>query len=123
MACEAPAGHVAAAGDCDDTDAAFNPGAAEDDCTDPADYNCDGSVGYADADADGVAACEDCDDADNTAAPGNDELCGDAVDNDCDGDVDEADAVDARTYYADLDEDGFGDADASTAACAVRSFG
>ena len=33
--------------------------ADESDCTDPNDYNCDGSVAYADADADGWAACED----------------------------------------------------------------
>lgn len=32
--------------DCDDTDPAIHPGAPEWDCTDPVDYNCDGSVGY-----------------------------------------------------------------------------
>src|SRR5262249_20379287 len=48
-ACDAPSGAVAITGDCDDSDDAYNPGATER-CTDPHDYNCDGSVGYADAD-------------------------------------------------------------------------
>ena len=42
--------------DCDDTSSDFYPGAPETDCSDPNDYNCDGSVGYADADGDGAAA-------------------------------------------------------------------
>jgi hypothetical protein len=61
-ACAAPEGYVELAGDCDDGDASFNPLATEDDCTDPTDYNCDGSTGFADADGDGFAACEECDD-------------------------------------------------------------
>jgi hypothetical protein len=44
IACEAPEGAVAFGEDCDDADAAFNPGASETDCDDPNDYNCDGSV-------------------------------------------------------------------------------
>ena len=51
-------------GDCDDDDAIYNPGATEDDCTDPIDYNCDGSVGSVDLDGDGFWACEECDDTD-----------------------------------------------------------
>ena len=35
--CDAPSGYVELAGDCDDTDVAYNPGATEDDCTDPND--------------------------------------------------------------------------------------
>ena len=46
QACERPEGYVEDDGDCDDSSGAFHPGAAESDCTDPADYNCDGSVGY-----------------------------------------------------------------------------
>ena len=117
LACEAPEGHAPTDGDCDDGDAAFNPGAAEDDCADPNDYNCDGSVGYADEDGDGYAACEECDDANAALNPGADEVCGDEVDNDCDGDVDEADAVDAATWYADVDSDGFGDPAAGEPGC------
>ncbi|MFH1462791.1 MAG: putative metal-binding motif-containing protein [Pseudomonadota bacterium] len=120
LACVAPSGHVALDGDCDDADPAFNPGAAETDCTDPHDYNCDGSVGYADADGDGFAACVDCDDADAGAWPGADEVC-DGDDEDCDGVIDEDDAVDAPTWYADADGDGYGDAASTAVACAAPS--
>ncbi|MCB9762214.1 MAG: hypothetical protein H6739_20610 [Alphaproteobacteria bacterium] len=115
-ACEQPSGHVAAGGDCDDADAAYNPAATEDDCTDPNDYNCDGSVGFADADGDGWAACEDCDDADAAISPDATEVC-DAVDNDCDGTIDEPDAADAPLWYADTDGDGYGDPVTGQAAC------
>jgi hypothetical protein len=70
-------------GDCDDGDPAFHPGADETDCSDPNDYNCDGSVGYADRDGDGFAACEECDDTDSAVHPGASELC-DGTDDDCD---------------------------------------
>ncbi|MBN2799316.1 MAG: hypothetical protein JXX28_09240 [Deltaproteobacteria bacterium] len=114
-ACEAPVDFVDNAEDCDDTNPTFHPGAPETDCTDANDYNCDGSVGYADADADGVPACEDCDDRRADVLPGADELC-DGADNDCDALVDE-DAVDAETWYADLDHDGHADPDNAVRAC------
>ena len=120
VACDAPAGHVADGTDCDDLNAAFHPGADESDCTDSADYNCDGSVGYADADGDGFAACEDCDDAAATSSPLGIEVCDDA-DNNCDGTIDEDGAVDAETWFADADGDGFGDADTTAEACAAPS--
>ena len=85
-------------GDCDDANAAFNPGAIEADCTDLNDYNCDGSVTSADADADGWAACEDCNDADSSVSPDGVELAGDGVDSDCDG---------VDTCYDDADADGY----------------
>ena len=114
QACTAPAGTVEFTGDCDDTDATFNPSASES-CTEATDYNCDGSTGYADADGDGYAACEDCDDA--TASNNADglEVC-DGADNDCDGDVDEATA-DSLVWYADVDGDGFGDPSDFQIAC------
>ncbi len=115
-ACDQPSGTAGYGGDCDDGDPAFNPGAVEDDCTDPADYNCDGSTGYADDDGDGYAACEDCDDSDATINADADERC-DGVDNDCDGEIDEDDAVDTATWYADADGDGFGDMASTTEAC------
>ncbi len=113
--CDAPSGAVGLDGDCDDTNAAYNPGAAEADCDDPNDYNCDGSVGFADADADGWAACAECDDGDPAISPDATEVCNDR-DDDCDGDVD-GDAVDAGTWYADTDGDSFGDALLTMVAC------
>ena len=65
--CVQPHGYVSTGGDCDDTNALYNPSAIESDCTDPNDYNCDGSVGYADSDNDGFPACEDCDDAESSS--------------------------------------------------------
>jgi hypothetical protein len=109
-ACEAPSGHAAAAGDCDDGDPASFPGAAE--VCDGVDNSCDGavdegalSVFYADGDADGygvessaVEACEapsgyaavagDCDDADPALTP--EDYDADGVSS-CGGDCDDAD--------------------------------
>ncbi len=115
-ACTQPSGTAAYGGDCDDTDPAYNPGEVEDDCTDPADYNCDGSTGYSDGDGDGWAACEDCDDSDAAVNPDAEELCN-RVDDDCDGTIDEPDAADALTWYADGDGDGYGDLGSTTTAC------
>ncbi len=141
VACEAPSGSVAGATDCDDTDAAVSPDGVE--ACNGADDDCDGDVDeddavdagtwYRDADGDGfgdasdaAVACAapsgyggdatDCDDTEPGAYPGADETC-DGIDNDCEGDVDEADAVDAGTWYADTDGDGFGDPAAATVAC------
>ncbi|MES2642945.1 MAG: MopE-related protein [Myxococcota bacterium] len=115
--CDQPAGYVALVGDCDDADTAYNPGADESDCTDANDYNCDGSTGFDDADADGFAACEECNDASAATYPGADELC-DSADNDCDAEIDEG-ALDAATWYADADEDGYGDGAMATMSCAA----
>jgi hypothetical protein len=120
QACEQPSGYAELPGDCDDADAAYNPGADESDCADPNDYNCDGSVGYADVDGDGWAACEECDDADADQYPGADELCN-GEDDDCDGTVDEDDAIDVATWYADTDADGFGDSAVTAFACDAPS--
>ena len=135
--CVAPAGHVADDTDCDDSNAAVSPGAAE--VCDDLDNDCDGVVDdgavpgtfYRDADGDGfgdpgvtvqgcsppsgyVAAGGDCDDAAVVTFPGAAELC-DVIDNDCDGVVDDGAAI--ATYYADVDGDGFGDAAAAVVAC------
>ncbi len=118
LSCDAPEGYVLYAGDCDDSDPAYHPSAEESDCSDPNDYNCDGSTGYADLDEDGFAACEECEDMDASIFPGADEYC-DLEDNDCDGEVDEDDALDASTWYLDEDLDGFGQAEVSLVACYV----
>ncbi|MFN7147168.1 MAG: MopE-related protein, partial [Myxococcota bacterium] len=112
--CEPPGDEVADGTDCDDTNAAAWPGAPED-CGDAFDANCDGSIGFEDADRDGTAACEDCDDADATVHPGAAEFC-DGVDDDCDGTVDETPA-DGRFYYEDADGDGAGDLATALRAC------
>ncbi|MDP2314690.1 MAG: MopE-related protein [Pseudomonadota bacterium] len=114
LACQAEAGFSADPTDCDDTDPAVHPGADEVDCADPVDYNCDGSVGYADLDGDGSAACNDCDDGAPTAYPGASEVC-DEIDNNCDGAIDEGMTA---VYYADADGDTYGDLGVAIAACA-----
>ena len=115
-ACAQPDGYVDNDEDCNDSDVAFQPGAPEF-CEDPNDYNCDGSVGYEDADGDGVAACEDCDDTDAIISPDAPEIC-DGIDNDCDGDIDvDADPTVAFTWYFDGDQDGYGDPAYSINSC------
>ena len=118
-ACSAPTGYAALGGDCDDADPAFNPGATES-CDEAVDYNCDGSVAYADADGDGWAACQDCDDTAAAVNAAAEEVCN-GFDDDCDGDIDDADAdVDASTgtvWYADADSDSYGDSASASWAC------
>ncbi len=143
--CESEAGEIDTGGDCDDANAEINPGATE--SCDSVDNDCDGDTDeagaegeitfYIDADADGhgdatisYTACslddtwvensDDCNDADAAAYPGADEWC-DAIDNDCDGEVDEVDAVDAGTWFADADLDGFGDDASAVLACDMPS--
>jgi len=116
QSCSQPdSGYVSQGGDCDDGDPAFHPGAPEEDCTDPNDYNCDGSTGYDDDDGDGWAACEECDDGDATVNPDADEVCN-GIDDDCDDEIDE-DALDASSWYADSDGDSYGDLLFSLQAC------
>lgn len=51
--------------------------------------------------------CTDCDDTRDDVNPDVSELCND-IDDNCDGETDEDTAVDARTYYDDIDADGYG---------------
>jgi hypothetical protein len=139
--CDQPSGYLAEAGDCDDGDPAQHPGADEycngedDDCDELVDEGdaLDVATWYQDADGDGygdldvtLLACDaptgfvedatDCDDEVASTYPGADEYC-DGVDSDCDGTVDENDALDATTWYADGDGDGYGDAATAMVEC------
>jgi thiol-disulfide isomerase/thioredoxin len=135
--CSPPNGAFAQqGGDCDDSNAAINPGMT-DLCSsaDGLDNDCNGAVDdadlqvwYPDADADGfgaelpeVIACEppaghvgnnaDCDDGQSSVFPGATEVC-DGLDNDCDGTVDED-----FLWYTDADGDGFGDDSTAQPTC------
>ena len=136
--CTAPAGYVANDDDCDDTNRAINPAAAE--ACNGIDDDCDGSIDdgmvatnwYEDVDSDGygdassvVADCvsptgyvnndDDCDDTDNGVYPGAIEVCDD-IDQDCDGRIDDS-AVDGTTWYRDADSDAYGNASVTSVAC------
>jgi hypothetical protein len=125
--------------DCNDTDASVNPGAIEvcdgvdNDCSGEIDDDAvDGTTYYDDQDSDGYGdpgfpriSCEpmhghvlddtDCDDFDSTVHPNATESC-DSIDEDCDGDIDEG--LETTTFYADEDDDGYGDPSDMVDACA-----
>jgi MYXO-CTERM domain-containing protein len=139
QACAQPVGTVADATDCDDADAAINPGAAEicngldDDCDGDTDVDAtDAILWYSDADGDGFGtpdattlACDqpdnyvaddtDCDAADSNVNPDAEEVCN-GIDDDCDTAID-VDATDAGTWYPDADGDGYGDSTQASIAC------
>jgi len=73
---------------------------------------------FPDNDKDGFDQRTDCDDTDPAIHPEADEVC-DEVDNDCDElvDVDDSDVVDAGTWYADEDGDGYGALNKERVAC------
>jgi hypothetical protein len=91
-ACNQPDGYVPNSDDCDDGNDIVHPLAIENDCEDPTDYNCDGSVQYDDADEDGFPACNDCDDT-------------------------ISDITGPSTYYIDYDNDGYGSSYYTQLAC------
>ena len=66
-----------------------------------------------DFDGDGYYDDEDCNDRDATISPAATEIC-DGYDNDCDGAIDEEVL---RTFFADSDGDGFGDAEETMSGC------
>jgi hypothetical protein len=106
-------------GDCNDGDAAVNPGvdetcpSADPLCYDGIDNDCDGVVdgGTEDLDGDGYTdAAGDCDPTDASRYPGNREVP-DAKDNDCDGLIDEG------TVLYDDDGDSYCEGLAGTSGC------
>ena len=125
--------------DCDDLNGFLHPDAEE--ICDDIDNNCDGQIDedllqsyFLDLDSDGfgdpnliVEACTqasnmvdnglDCDDIDPMISPNADELCSDDIDNNCDGTVNEDSSIDALLWYADADQDGYGDLNQTQFSC------
>ncbi len=97
-------GVTARAGDCDDTDPAVAPGAAET-WYDGVDADCDGASDW-DQDGDGASILEgDCDDTDPAVNPDARDVV-DGVDDDCDGvDGTESDPADAEPDSVGCDPD------------------
>lgn len=73
----------------------------------------EGEVIVEDVDGDGYTDSEDCNDEDASIYPDATEIC-DGIDNNCDGQVDE-DVL--NEYFADSDEDGFGNPNLTVFAC------
>lgn len=138
--CEQPTQYVSNDDDCDDRTGVISPAASE--VCGGVDENCNGTIDedgasgspvwYVDGDGDGygdgaaTASCTkpagmvyvsgDCDDGDSSVNPGADEICGGGDEN-CDGSTDESTAIDADTWYADVDADGYGDAVSTARGC------
>ena len=88
-------------GDCDDTNPARYPQAAE--ICDGQDNDCDAAVDE-DSDGDGFGACADCDIVNPTIHPGASEACN-GRDDDCDGSIDEGPDADGDGSTAPCDCD------------------
>ena len=104
-ACVQPSGSSTSSDDCDDTDAAINPGATEV-WYDGVDQDCDDND--ADQDGDGHdaegAGGDDCDDTDPAIYTGATDYWYDGIDADCGGDSDydaDGDGYDSITYGGD----------------------
>ena len=135
VAINQPVGYVLDNTDCNDNNAAVNPGATE--ICDGLDNNCNGQTDegvtntyYLDSDGDGfggntttqdcsapggyVSNNNDCNDNNANVNPNATEIC-DGIDNNCNNQTDEGVT---NTYYFDSDNDGFG-GNVSTQACSA----
>ncbi len=136
QSCSAPAQFVTNNSDCNDTNAAIHPGAAE--TCNGIDDDCDGLIDedvplitcYRDRDGDGYGISTDsimncflppnyavikgdCNDGNASVHPGAPEVCN-GLDDNCDGQVDEGVL---NTYYRDVDGDGYGNINSPLIAC------
>jgi hypothetical protein len=139
LACTVPSGFVSNNSDCNDNNSLINPAATEicniidDDCDTQIDENVQ-SIFFADSDNDTYGnlnvttfACSipsgfvsnntDCNDASNLVNPAAVEICN-TIDDDCDTQVDENVK---STFYADSDNDSYGNLSVTTLACTVPS--
>ncbi len=138
-ACTQSLGYVSDNTDCDDGDAAINPGTAE--VCNLVDDNCNAQIDegvlntyYGDADSDlygnvlvtnqactqppgYVSNSADCNDSNASINPGVSEVCN-GVDDNCNGQTDEGIQ---NTYYEDADGDTYGNASITTQACTSPS--
>ncbi|MFY2558204.1 MopE-related protein, partial [Corallococcus terminator] len=135
QSCLQPSGYVASSGDCNDANPAIQPNALE--TCDGVDNNCNATVDegllltfYKDQDQDGygsasqltqactqpsghVSNANDCNDSNASIKPGGTEVCN-GLDDDCDAATDEGVQT---TFYRDADNDTYGTASATIAAC------
>ena len=86
--CSQPDGYANNPDDCDDNNAAVNPGATEIPYN-GIDDDCNANTPDDDLDGDGFNLANDCNDNDPAINPDADEVCDDGIDNNCDGQVDE----------------------------------
>ena len=142
-ACTPPGdAYITQGGDCDDQDPDTYPDAEE--VCDQSDNDCDGAVDeevsllfYPDTDQDGYGADDgalpactppssdwsrapgDCNDHDPTIHPDAQETCN-GLDDDCDGQIDEGVS---NTYFADTDQDGYGNPEHPLSSCSSPGAG
>ena len=102
-------------GDCDDDDKAIHPGATETPY-DGVDNDCSDATPDDDLDGDQYDNDIDCDDENAEVNPGMKEVC-DEVDNNCSGENNEPGAENEIIWYADIDNDGYGDINSPLSAC------
>lgn len=111
---------VSAAEDCDDGDPSLGGPTAWHADGDGDGYGAAGSQVACGAPSGTVADGSDCDDADAATHPGAPERCDDQ-DADCDGATRDPESEDATVWWADGDQDGFGDPDNVVRACDAPS--
>ncbi|MFM7106628.1 MAG: MopE-related protein [Flavobacteriales bacterium] len=107
-------GYTSCNGDCNDNNSSIKPGATE--TCDGIDNNCNNSIdeGF-DLDNDGYTSCGgDCNDNNAAINPGAAEICN-GIDDNCAGGIDNG--LTFITYYADADNDGYGNNQISQSAC------